>query len=230
MDEADRMVNLGFEVDLTFILDKLPSDTLKGEDQGMMDIDGEWVKKGRTRVTTLFSATMPPAVERLTRKYLKKPAIITIGEAGRAVDTVEQRVEFVNGDEKKKYVLVLPSSVHGRTDNVHVFRIRMLEILNNDGFQPPIIVFVNQKKTADMVCKDIQRGGVRSYSLISEPVVIHVFRFHFLFRSGVPPRCIPARIKNSEKRRCSRYGTANQMCWLLLISQVAVSTCRMLVL
>ena len=99
------MVNLGFEADLTFILDKLPNETLKGEDEGMMDVDGELVRKGRTRVTTLFSATMPPAVERLTRKYLRKPAIVTIGEAGRAVDTVEQRVEFVNGDEKKKFVL-----------------------------------------------------------------------------------------------------------------------------
>ena len=105
MDEADRMVNLGFEAELTYILDKLPSETLKGEDESMaMDIDGVLVKRGRTRVTTLFSATMPPAVERLTRKYLKKPAIVTIGEAGRAVDTVEQRVEFVNSEEKKKCV------------------------------------------------------------------------------------------------------------------------------
>jgi len=106
MDEADRMVNLGFEADLTFILDALPTETMQGEDPGeQMDVDGEtMVKKGRTRVTTLFSATMPPAVERLARKYLKKPAVITIGEAGRAVDTVEQRVEFVNGDEKKKCV------------------------------------------------------------------------------------------------------------------------------
>lgn len=104
MDEADRMVNLGFEADLTFILDALPTETMQGEDPGeQMDVDGEtMVKKGRTRVTTLFSATMPPAVERLARKYLKKPAVITIGEAGRAVDTVEQKVEFVNGDEKKK--------------------------------------------------------------------------------------------------------------------------------
>jgi ATP-dependent RNA helicase DDX23/PRP28 len=107
MDEADRMVNLGFEVDLTFILDKLPSETMAGEDTGdAMDVDGETlIKKGRTRVTTLFSATMPPAVERIARKYLKRPAVITIGEAGRAVDTVDQRVEFVQGDEKKKYVL-----------------------------------------------------------------------------------------------------------------------------
>jgi ATP-dependent RNA helicase DDX23/PRP28 len=107
MDEADRMVHLGFEADLTFILDKLPSETMEGEDQGeQMDVDGEtMVKKGRTRVTTLFSATMPPPVERLAKKYLKRPAVITIGEAGRAVDTVEQRVEFIIGDEKKKYVI-----------------------------------------------------------------------------------------------------------------------------
>jgi ATP-dependent RNA helicase DDX23/PRP28 len=108
MDEADRMVNLGFEADLLFILDKLPADTMEGEDQGeQMDVDGETlVKRGRTRVTTLFSATMPPPVERLAKKYLKRPAIVTIGEAGRAVDTVEQRVEFVQGDEKKKCVLL----------------------------------------------------------------------------------------------------------------------------
>lgn len=100
------MVNLGFEADLTFILDKLPSDTLAGEDDSVaMDVDGVMSKRGRTRVTTLFSATMPPAVERLTRKYLKRPAIVTIGEAGRAVDTVEQRVEFINSEEKKKCVI-----------------------------------------------------------------------------------------------------------------------------
>jgi hypothetical protein len=122
MDEADRMVHLGFEVDLTFILDALPTETMQGEDTGeQMDVDTEMmVKKGRTRVTTLFSATMPPAVERLARKYLKKPAVITIGEAGRAVDTVEQRVEFVSGDEKKKCVNWAEwneADCHCRTDN-----------------------------------------------------------------------------------------------------------------
>ena len=52
---------------------------------------------------------MPPSVERIAKKYLKRPAVITIGEAGRAVDTVEQKVEFVNGDEKKKYVILATS-------------------------------------------------------------------------------------------------------------------------
>ncbi|ELU43883.1 pre-mRNA-splicing ATP-dependent RNA helicase PRP28 [Rhizoctonia solani AG-1 IA] len=147
MDEADRMVHLGFEADLTFILDALPAESLKVEDE--MDLDGRHGvvrdssgQKGKTRVTTLFSATMPPAVERLARKYLRRPAVITIGEAGRAVESVEQRVEFVIGDDKKKA--------------------RLLDILNNGGFQPPIIVFVNQKKTADMVAKDLSRAGVTS--------------------------------------------------------------------
>ncbi|THH14348.1 hypothetical protein EW146_g5978 [Bondarzewia mesenterica] len=149
MDEADRMVHLGFEVDLTFILDKLPSEAMEGEDKGeAMDVDGEtMVKRGRTRVTTLFSATMPPAVERLARKYLKRPAIITIGEAGRAVDTVEQQVEFVIGEEKKKQ--------------------RLLEILNSGQYQSPIIVFVNQKKTADMVARDLSRAGWSASTLHS---------------------------------------------------------------
>jgi ATP-dependent RNA helicase DDX23/PRP28 len=153
MDEADRMVHLGFEADLLFILDKLPAEVMEGEPEGFirdaMDVDGEepTVAKGRTRVTTLFSATMPPAVERLARKYLKRPATITIGEAGRAVDTVDQRVEFVTGDEKKKQ--------------------RVLEILNGGMFASPIIVFVNQKKTADMVAKDLSRAGWSAATLHS---------------------------------------------------------------
>ena len=39
----------------------------------------------------------------------------------------------------------------------------MIDILSNEGFPAPIIVFVNQKKTADMVCKDIQKAGVSSH-------------------------------------------------------------------
>jgi ATP-dependent RNA helicase DDX23/PRP28 len=163
MDEADRMVHLGFEADLTFILDQLPSETMEGEDQTeQMDVDGEtMVKKGRTRVTTLFSATMPPLVERLARKYLKRPAVITIGEAGRAVDTVEQRVEFIIGDEKKKCEVQLLTDERVTTNLPSLIRQRLVEILNSGQYQAPIIVFVNQKKTADMVAKDLSRANVR---------------------------------------------------------------------
>jgi len=43
----------------------------------------------------------------------------------------------------------------------------MIDILNNGGFSPPIIVFVNQKKTADMVAKDISRSGWSTATLHS---------------------------------------------------------------
>ncbi|KAJ3880992.1 P-loop containing nucleoside triphosphate hydrolase protein [Lentinula edodes] len=167
MDEADRMVHLGFEADLLFILDRLPRSAMDdggavesafdltpmdvdsneyGEGQESEDLDPK--SKVRNRVTTLFSATMPPAVERLARKYLKRPAIITIGEAGRAVDTVEQRVEFVHGGEEKK-------------------KQKLLEILNTGQWGSPIIVFVNQKKTADLIAKEVGRAGWSTSTLHS---------------------------------------------------------------
>ncbi|MBW0539369.1 hypothetical protein O181_079084 [Austropuccinia psidii MF-1] len=158
MDEADRMINLGFEEVVNFILDQLPlsnlkPDTEEAEDSAKMtsfiggiegfDVTGA---KGLYRQTVMFSATMPPAVERLARKYLRRPAVVTIGVAGQAVDTVDQQVEFLPNEDKK--------------------RGRLLEVLNQ-GFTPPIIVFVNQKKTADQLAKDISRAGWSTTTLHS---------------------------------------------------------------
>ncbi|KAH9441478.1 hypothetical protein Pst134EA_029487 [Puccinia striiformis f. sp. tritici] len=158
MDEADRMINLGFEEVVNFILDQLPlsnlkPDTEEAEDSNKMtsfvggvegfDLTGA---KGLYRQTVMFSATMPPAVERLAKKYLRRPAVVTIGVAGQAVDTVDQQVEFLPNEDKK--------------------RGRLLEVLNQ-GHTPPIIVFVNQKKTADQLAKDISRAGWSTTTLHS---------------------------------------------------------------
>ncbi|KAK4058475.1 mRNA splicing protein prp28 [Microbotryomycetes sp. JL221] len=159
MDEADRMVGLGFEDLITFILDSLPVSNIKPDTDEAADaskmlnmIEPPEGEAGDPtlimyRQTVMFSATMPPAVERLTKKYLRRPAVVTIGVAGQAVDTVEQRVEFINSEEKKKA--------------------RLVDILNNGGFDPPIIVFVNQKKAADMLQKDLQRAKWNSTTLHS---------------------------------------------------------------
>lgn len=82
MDEADRMLDMGFEPAVNFILSALPPD-------------------GK-RVTMLYSATMPAPVERLARTYLRSPASITIGDANEASTTVEQRVEVLASDDKKQ--------------------------------------------------------------------------------------------------------------------------------
>ena len=145
MDEADRMVDFGFELDLTFILDAMPKTFAKtaGVEE---DLESDEFKGHR--VTTLFSATMPPAVQRLAMKYLYKPATVTIGNVGEVVDTVEQRVEFVHGEEKRKN--------------------RLIELLRTSGLPPPMIVFVNQKKAADVVAKFLGQAGFSAITLHSD--------------------------------------------------------------
>lgn len=54
------------------------------------------------RTTYMFSATMPPAVERLARKYLRQPVVVTIGQAGKTTDLITQHVVMVKGESEKK--------------------------------------------------------------------------------------------------------------------------------
>ncbi|KAI9814882.1 MAG: mRNA splicing protein prp28 [Thelocarpon impressellum] len=148
MDEADRMIDLGFEEPVNKILDALPvanekPDTEEAEDAALMSkhLGG----KDRYRQTMMYTATMPSAVERIARKYLRRPAIVTIGNVGEAVETVEQRVEFVAGEDKRKK--------------------RLADILSSREFQPPIIVFVNIKRNCDAVARDIKHMGFSAVTL-----------------------------------------------------------------
>ncbi|ORY62333.1 Pre-mRNA-splicing ATP-dependent RNA helicase PRP28 [Pseudomassariella vexata] len=148
MDEADRMIDMGFEESVNKILDALPvtnekPDTEEAENGQLMSrhLGG----KDRYRQTMMYTATMPPAVEKIARKYLRRPATVTIGNAGEAVDTVEQRVEMVSGEDKKKK--------------------RLCEILQNGGFAPPIIVFVNIKRNCDAVAREIKHMGFSAVTL-----------------------------------------------------------------
>lgn len=144
MDEADRMIDMGFEADVNFILDQLPVSNIKPDTDESENSITNRVNKTLYRQTVMFSATMPPAVERLARKYLRRPAIVNIGNVGQAVDTVEQIVEFINDDNRK--------------------RARLIEILNED-YKPPIMVFVNQKKGCDVLYKALDKLGFRVTTL-----------------------------------------------------------------
>jgi len=148
MDEADRMIDLGFEEPVNKILDALPVANMKPDSEEAEDalVMRQFLGgKDRYRQTMMYTATMPSAVERIARKYLRRPAIVTIGNVGEAVETVEQRVEFVAGEDKRKK--------------------RLLELLSSREFQPPIIVFVNIKRNCDAVARDIKHGGYSSVTL-----------------------------------------------------------------
>jgi len=51
--------------------------------------------------TVMFTATMPPSVERLARSYLRRPAVVYIGSAGKPHERVEQRVFLMSEGEKR---------------------------------------------------------------------------------------------------------------------------------
>lgn len=148
MDEADRMIDMGFEEPVNKILDALPvgnekPDTDEAEDSQAMSRYLGGVE--RYRQTMMYTATMPPAIEKIAKKYLRRPAIVTIGTAGEAVETVEQRVEFVAGEDKRKK--------------------RLIEILRSGEFNPPMIVFVNIKRNCDAIARYIKDNGFTSVTM-----------------------------------------------------------------
>lgn len=148
MDEADRMIDLGFEEPVNKILDALPASNEKPDTddaENPLAMARHLGGKDRYRQTMMYTATMPSAVERIARKYLRRPAIVTIGNVGEAVETVEQRVEFVQGEDKRKK--------------------RLAELLHSQEFKPPIIVFVNIKRNCDAIARDIQRMGFSAVTL-----------------------------------------------------------------
>jgi ATP-dependent RNA helicase DDX23/PRP28 len=148
MDEADRMIDLGFEESVNKILDALPVGNEKPDSEEAEDpqaMTRHLGGKDRYRQTMMYTATMPSAVEKIAKKYLRRPAIVTIGNVGEAVETVEQRVEFVAGEDKRKK--------------------RLNEILASGEFAPPIIVFVNIKRNCDAVARDIKHMGFSSVTL-----------------------------------------------------------------
>ena len=85
LDEADRMLDMGFIADIRRLLPMLP------------------VK----RQTLFFSATMPKDIVNLSKSILSNPTRVEVTPVSSAVDTVEQCVYFVVKPEKKKLLISL---------------------------------------------------------------------------------------------------------------------------
>uniref|UniRef100_A0AC35GVC0 RNA helicase n=1 Tax=Panagrolaimus sp. PS1159 TaxID=55785 RepID=A0AC35GVC0_9BILA len=147
MDEADRMLDMGFEQEVNKILDYIPVTNLKPDTD---DAENEQLlmanfnTKSKYRQTVMFTATMSPSVERLARQYLRRPAVVNIGTVGKPTERTEQIVHFISEERKRKML------------------VKVLEENN----KPPIIIFVNQKKGADILGKSLQKLGFN-------PVVLH---------------------------------------------------------
>ena len=82
LDEADRMLDMGFIEDIKFILFYVTED----------------------RQTCLFSATMPQEILRLAQDYMKEPKEIRLNEEELSLDTIDQSYLIVHEREKFKHL------------------------------------------------------------------------------------------------------------------------------
>ena len=121
LDEADEMLDMGFREDIEAILERVPAECQR----------------------VLFSATMPPAILQLSKRFLREPEMLAIAQKTLTVPAIEQ-----------VYYEVRP---HQKMD-------ALCRVLDAQGFRKAL-VFCSTKRSVDEVTAHLQQRGYQSDGL-----------------------------------------------------------------
>ena len=203
LDEADRMLDIGFRPDIERILGNCP----------------------KNRQTLLLSATMPGPVERLARRFMSDPEMVDLSEDHVVVDTIEQF--YVTVDEDRKASLLLRVLAKEKPSQAIVFtrtkrgadrllerftrRLKSDRIAATHGDLP--------QRKRDRVIKDLRAGKLRL--LIATDVVgrgIDISGISHIINYDIPEYCDDyvhrvgrtGRLSSAENGRAITFVTLEQ--------------------
>ena len=195
LDEADRMLDMGFVHDIRRIVARLPE----------------------KRQTLLFSATMPSSIRELAHSLLKDPETVQVTPESSTVDRIRQAVLFVDSAQKKEALMMLVNN--DRVVRAVVFTLmkheanKVAEYLSKNGI-PAAAIHGNKSQGArERAMQGFRDGSVRV--LVATDIAargIDVDEVSHVFNYDLPnvPEAYVHRIGRTA--RAGRDGWAVSLC------------------
>ncbi len=185
LDEADRMLDMGFYDQVVQIIKALP----------------------RNRVTLLFSATMPPEIKRICQSYMNDPVTVELETETKTVDTIKQIYYRVEQNQKRSE-LVRMLQYH-QPDSCMIFCNTRDEVdrvqrhLQNSGFWAEALHGANNQNSRMRTIEKFREGKVQI--LVATDVAargIHIEDLSMVINYDIPED------RNSYVHRIGRTGRA----------------------
>ena len=144
LDEADRMLDMGFIKDINKVIKILPA----------------------KRQTLLFSATMPKDIEKLASDMLRKPATVKVASVTSTIDKISQSVYYV--DKKNKVLLLAYLLKNKEIKNAIVFTNtkhgadKVVKALEKNGIKALAIHGGKGQNTRQLALNNFKKGMIQA--------------------------------------------------------------------